>query len=363
MCVHRAEVVGSLLRPRYLAEARAALEAGALGADQYKWLEDRAVDQAIALQEGAGLDVVTDGEMRRFTFFDQLVTAIEGLGQAAAKPVPFHADDGDDIDFQSPESVVGKLRRKRMLTPPEYAYARARAAKPVKVTLPSPLMTYAMYTPENSGEAYPDPWEMFRDAADLVREEARVLADDGCTYIQIDAPDLCEMVDDKLRAHWASLGIDPDRVLTEGVEIIDSVAAAPGVFFALHLCRGNYQSRWISAGGYESISKAVFQRAANFDGYVLEYDDPRSGSFAALDDLPDDKVAVLGLVSSKKDELESVDDLVARIEDAARHHPLERLAISTQCGFASVAMGNEITERTQEDKLRLVAKTARRVWG
>jgi 5-methyltetrahydropteroyltriglutamate--homocysteine methyltransferase len=171
------------------------------------------------------------------------------------------------------------------------------------------------------------------------------------------------MVDEKLREHWSSLGIAPKRVLSEGIEIINSVADAPGVHFAMHLCRGNYQSRWISAGGYESISKALFERATNFDAFLLEYDDPRSGSFEALDDLPNDKLAVLGLVSSKKNELESIDELVARIEEAARHHPRESLAVSTQCGFASVAMGNEVSERTQEQKLRLVAQTAARVWG
>lgn len=360
---YRAEVVGSLLRPRYLSEAREAFEAGRLDPAEFKRVEDRAVDQAIALQEGAGVDVVTDGEMRRFTFFDQLITAVEGLSEVPAKPVPFHADDGNDIDFQSPESVTGKLRRKQMLTPPEFAYARARATKPLKVTLPSPLMTYAMYTPEHSGEAYPDAFDMFRDAASLIREEARVLASHGCRYIQIDAPDLCEMVDPALREHWASLGIDPERVLSEGVEVLNSVADAEGVQFALHLCRGNYQSRWIAGGGYESISKQVFAKASNFDRFVLEYDDPRAGTFEALADMPEDKVAVLGLVSTKTDELESLDDLVARLEEASRYHPKDAMAVSTQCGFASVAMGNEITERTQEAKLRLVAAAARRVWG
>jgi 5-methyltetrahydropteroyltriglutamate--homocysteine methyltransferase len=360
---YRADVVGSLLRPRYLSDARAAFEAGQLGAADFKRIEDRAVDQAIALQEGAGVDVVTDGEMRRFTFFDQLITAVEGLSEVPAKPVPFHSADGNDINFESPESVTGKLRRKQMLTPPEFAYARARASKPLKVTLPSPLMTYAMYTPEHSGDAYPDAFDMFHDAADLIREEARVLALQGCQYIQIDAPDLCEMVDPVMREHWASLGIEPDRVLSEGVELINSVADADGVYFTLHLCRGNYQSRWIAGGGYESISKQVFAQAPNFDGFVLEYDDPRAGTFEALADLPDDKVAVLGLVSTKTNDLESLDDLVGRVGEAARFHPKNALAVSTQCGFASVAMGNEITDRTQEEKLRLVAALARRVWG
>lgn len=224
-------------------------------------------------------------------------------------------------------------------------------------------MTYAMYSPEHSREAYPDAFDMFRDAAGLIREEAHVLAAQGCRYIQIDAPELCEMVDEKLKAHWSSLGISPDRVLSEGVEIINSVADVPGVLFALHLCRGNYQSRWIAEGGYESISSAVFAGATNYDSFVLEYDNERSGSFEALSDLDDDRVAVLGLVSSKTNELESIDGLCARVDEAAKYHPKENLAVATQCGFASVAMGNEISERTQEAKLRLVAQTARRIWG
>ena len=364
MIIYRAEVVGSLLRPQYLQAARAAFEAGDLSAAEFKRHEDRAVDQAIALQEGAGVDVITDGEMRRFTFFDQLVTAVEGLSEIPARPVPFHADDGTEISFESPVSVTGKLKRRQMLTPPEYAYARARARRPIKVTLPSPLMIYCMYTPEHSGAAYPDPFELFSDAAALIQEEVRVLAAEGCTYIQIDAPDLGDLVDESLRQHWASLGISPDRALTDGLDLINSVAqGVDGVQFSMHVCRGNYQSRWIGTGGYEAISSAVFERCTNFDEFLLEYDDPRAGTFESLVDLPDDKVAALGLISTKHGDLESVDALLARIEDAARFHPIDQLAICTQCGFASVAMGNEISERAQEQKLRLVAETARRVWG
>jgi 5-methyltetrahydropteroyltriglutamate--homocysteine methyltransferase len=364
MTVYRAEVVGSLLRPQYLLEARAAFEGGELQAHEFKWYEDRAVDQAIALQEGAGVDVVTDGEMRRFTFFDQLITAVDGLSEIPAKPVPFHADDGSEINFESPVSVTGKLKRKQMLTPPEYAYARARARRPVKVTLPSPLMVYCMYTPEHSSAAYADPFELFEDAAALIREEVRVLAAEGCRYVQIDAPDLGDLVDEGMRRHWASLGIAPERALTDGVDLINSVAdGIEGVQFSMHVCRGNYQSRWIGEGGYESIAAAIFERCTNFDRFLLEYDTPRTGSFDPLVDLPDDKVAALGLVSTKHDAIESIDALIDRIEAAARFHPKDMLAICTQCGFASVAMGNEISERAQEQKLRLVAETARRVWG
>ena len=218
-------------------------------------------------------------------------------------------------------------------------------------------MIYCMYTPEHSGAAYPDPFELFSDAAALIQEEVRVLAAEGCTYIQIDAPDLGDLVDESLRQHWASFGNSPDRAFTDGLDLINSVAqGVDGVQFSMHVCRGNYQSRWIGTGGYEAISSAVFERCTNFDKFLLEYDDPRAGTFEPLVDLPDDKVAALGLISTKHGDLESVDALLARIEDAARFHPIDQLAICTQCGFASVAMGNEISERAQEQKLRLVAE-------
>lgn len=363
--VYRAEVVGSLLRPAYLKEARGEWMAGRLPTPEYKRIEDRAVDQAIAMQEGAGVDVVTDGEMRRLVFFDQLIRGLEGLSETPAAPVHFHGDrPEDDIDFRAPLSVTGKLRRTSMLTPEEFAYARARARLPIKVTLPSPLLLFALWSPEHSRDAYADPFDMFADGVEIVRAEARELAALGCEYIQIDAPEFVQIfADEAQREQWRSLGIDPERVFTEGVEMINAVADVPGVAFGLHLCRGNYQSRWIAAGGYERFSEQVFPRASNYGVFLLEYDDERSGSLEPLQNLPEDKVAVLGLVSSKRDVLEDAEAVTERIEEAARHTGLDRLALSTQCGFASDASGNLISEATQVAKLRLVAGIADRVWG
>jgi 5-methyltetrahydropteroyltriglutamate--homocysteine methyltransferase len=362
--VYRADVLGSLLRPAYLAEARRKFEAGDMPAADFKKIEDRAVDEAIALQEQAGLDVVTDGEMRRFTFFDQFAAALDGVTHAEGEAVPFHSEPGKvDIDFHSPVSVTGKVKRKRMLTLEEFAYARARASKPIKITLPSPLMFFTMWSPEHSTAAYKDAFELFADGVDLVREEARALADIGCEYIQIDAPDFGQLVEDSERERWERLGIPVERVMTEGVEMLNAVADVPGVRFALHLCKGNYQSLWISAGGYDEISQQVFKGTPNFDVYMLEYDDERSGGFEPLEDLPDDKVVVLGLVSTKHDDLEGVDALKSRVDEAAKHFPREQLGLSTQCGFASVAMGNEISVDAQEQKLRRVAEAAGAIWG
>jgi 5-methyltetrahydropteroyltriglutamate--homocysteine methyltransferase len=360
-----ADVIGSLLRPRYVSEARAALAAGQISAADFKQIEDRAVDQAIAMQEGCGLDVITDGELRRFSFLDHLLGNMEGVAEAPGAPVTFHAADGSTWDWHSPVSVTGKIRAGRtMMSVEEFSYARARARVPVKITMPSPVVMYSAWSPERAGAAYSDAYELFADAAEIIREEARELARLGCTYIQIDSPDLGTLVDPENRALRESLGMPTERTLTEGVDIINSVADVPGVTFGLHICKGNYQSKWIGTGGYEFTAEAVFGRSSNFDVFLLEYDDERSGSFEPLAKVPDDKMVVLGLVSSKVAELEPADVLISRINEASKYVGLDRLALSTQCGFSPVSIGgNLISEDTQERKLELVAEVARQVWS
>ena len=365
--VYRADTVGSLLRPQYLKLAREQFEVGRLAPAAYKEIEDRAVDQAIAMQEGAGLDVVTDGELRRHTFIDQLTEQVEGLtpdpGDSGHIPVPFHDAAGAVKSvFTIPLSVTDKLRRRRMMTVEEYAYARARARRPVKVTLPSPLMLFLVWSPQRTRDAYADPFDLFADGLRLMREEAEELARMGCRYIQVDAPDFGQLVDPGQRDAWERAGISVDRVFSEGADMLNELAGIPGVTFGLHLCRGNYDSDWISSGAYETISKQLFHRAANYDVFLLEYDDERSGSFAALGDVPDDKVVVLGLVSTKFDRMEPAGELAARIREASGFFPVEQLAVSTQCGFASAGPGNQISEDAQENKLRLVSEVASRVW-
>jgi 5-methyltetrahydropteroyltriglutamate--homocysteine methyltransferase len=365
--VARTDVVGSLLRPPELLDARRRWERGELDAAGLKQAEDRAVDGAVAMQEEAGLDVVTDGEMRRHTFIDQLLEAVSGLTpdpEPEHIPVPFHDESGGEQSvFAVPLSVTDKLRRRRMMTVEEYSYARARARRPVKVTLPSPLMLFLVWSPERTRDAYSDPFELFADGLRLMREEAEELARIGCKYIQIDAPDFGQLIDPSQQTAWAKVGIPFDRVMTEGADMLNEVAAIPGVTFGLHICKGNYDSHWISAGGYGAISKQLFGRLPNYSRLLLEYENERSGSFEPLGDVPDDKVVVLGLVSSKFDELESPEQLLARIEEAAKFHPREQLALSTQCGFSSAGPGNAISEDAQEKKLRLIAEVAVRAWG
>lgn len=365
---YRAEVIGSLLRPAFLKEARERWRAGALSTLGFRRLEDRAVDEAIALQEDAGVDVVTDGEMRRTHFIAPLTDVISGVKEIPAfkrlwrRPHERGAP-AEETEIQVQYAVVEKIRRERSLTAEEFTYARGRAHKPLKVTLPSPLMMTLRWSPEYSRDAYPDPFGLLVDAAAIVREQAQELAALGCEYIQIDAPELAMLCDpERRRQDFAERGMDPARLLTEGVEILNSVADVPGVAFGLHLCRGNNQGYYVGEGGYEAIAREVFKRARNFAIWLLEYDDWRSGSFEPLREIPSDKGVVLGLISTKRAELEPADAIVRRIEEASRCFPRERLGLSTQCGFGTVWEGNPIPEAIERAKLRLVAEVAHRVW-
>lgn len=354
----KADVVGSLLRPPALLDARGRWLAGTLATSAYKKTEDDAVDRALALQERCGLDAVTDGEMRRMFFTGVVTDAIEGVELTPGQTTSWHGDDDDSksLDIQLPVAVTGKLRRRRSLATEEFAYARGRTDRILKVTLPSPLMLSYFWAPDKSTSAYSDPFAMFADAAEIIRSEAQELASLGCRYIQLDAPELITLADPTQAQYFANLGIDPERMLAEGVDLINGCAGLPGVEFAMHLCRGNNQGKWLAEGGYEAVSRKVFPRATNIDAFALEYDSPRAGSFEALRDVPDDRRVILGLISTKHDVLEDTATMVARVEQAARHFPREQLAVSTQCGFASEQSGNPISEATQAAKLALVGE-------
>jgi 5-methyltetrahydropteroyltriglutamate--homocysteine methyltransferase len=362
--IYRSQPIGSLLRPAYLRNARRALRNGEISAAQYKRVEDRAVDEALAIQEAAGLDVINDGEQRRMSFLGSLLDAAEGLSRSSAVTQPWHEDDSHVVNLTLGLAVTGKLRRRRSLATEEFVYARARARRPLKMTLPSPMILSMFWSPTESTAAYRDPFEMFADAAAIIHEEIVELARLGCEYIQIDAPELTNLVDPEVsRTMLAGRGIEPARMLDEGIELIDSLATVPGISFGLHLCRGNNDGRWLAKGGYDGIARQVFQRAAHFHEFLLEYDDPRSGSFEPLAEVPRDKRVALGLVSTKRNVLESSDELVSRIEDAARFFPRDRLALSPQCGFASGIKGNPVDPEMQDRKLRMVADVARRIWA
>jgi len=361
MKTYRSDVVGSLLRPEYLKEARQQWEAGQLGAADFKRLEDRAVDEAIRLQEEAGLDVLTDGEMRRYAFFGHLIEALDGFDKFGGWAIPFRDEQGGELVFKRPV-VVEKLRWRRSMCGEEFAYLRARTARPTKVTLISTQQAAAYYDPEKSTGAYPTRDAYLADIVDFTRREVEELVRLGCTYVQIDAPQYAALLDPELREGYRRRGSDPDRLIDACIEMDNAVIAQhPGVTFGLHICRGNNQSMFYASGSYEPIAR-VFSRS-RFQRFLLEYDDERSGGFEPLSAMPEDRMVVLGLVTTKKPRLEPVDELRRRIHEAAKFLPLERLALSPQCGFASTLAGNRITPEDQRQKLHRVAETARAVWG
>jgi 5-methyltetrahydropteroyltriglutamate--homocysteine methyltransferase len=356
----RSDVIGSLLRPPELKLARERFARGELSPAALKQVEDRAVDEAVELQEAAGLDVVTDGELRRYAFFGHLIDALDGFDKLGGWAIPFHNEAGERLVFKRPV-VVDKLRWRRSMCAEELTYLRARTRKSTKVTLISTQQAAAYYDPDKSTGAYPTRDAYLADIVDLTRREIEELVRLGCGYVQIDAPQYAALLDPELREGYRQRGSDPDRLIDRCIEMDNAVIGEhPGVTFGLHICRGNNQSMFYASGGYEPIAR-VFTKS-RFQRFLLEYDDERSGGFEPLHALPDDRVVVLGLVTTKSPRLESVEALCARVEEAARLVPLERLALSPQCGFASTLEGNRVTPAEQEAKLRRVAETANRIW-
>jgi 5-methyltetrahydropteroyltriglutamate--homocysteine methyltransferase len=365
----RADVVGSLLRPPELLEARRRFAEGKISSAEFKRVEDGAVDRAIALQERAGLPVVTDGEMRRESFQSQIVEAVEGFGEHTIDAYLWGEWHGDEavgntkVERPATLGVVGKLRRRRFLSLEEFVYARARTDRTIKVTLPSPSLYANFWSPELSMEAYPTLDDFLEDVAEILREEVEELVRLGATYIQLDAPHYPLLLDPKTREFYEGRGWDFDRWMSRGIELDNHVIGEhPGVTFAFHLCRGNQGSRWLVSGSYEPLARRIFERIGA-ERLMLEYDDERSSGFEPLAYVPEDKIAVLGLVTTKTPRQEEPEELEARLREASGFVPLERLALSSQCGFATSVIGNAISVEDEEHKLRTIVETAERVWG
>ena len=357
----RAEVVGSLLRPPDLVAARKRLESGQMTQAELKTVEDAAVRTAIELQHHAGIDVVTDGELRRYAFYGHLIEAFDGFDREGGWAIPFRDETGEQLILKRPV-VVNRLRWKRSMCGEEWTFLRSVGGLPGKVTMLSAQQAAAYYDPEKSRDAYPTRDDYLADIVDLSRREVDELVRLGCTYIQIDGPQYGALLDPKMREGYRQRGSDPEELIDRCIELDNAIIQDhPGVTFGLHVCRGNNQSKFYAEGDYEPISR-IFQRTG-FDRFLLEYDDQRSGGFEPLAHLPEDRVAVLGLVTTKKPELETETELKARIEQAARYVPLERLALSPQCGFASTMEGNRISHEEQKRKLELVGRVADSVWG
>ena len=362
---YRADQVGSFLRPGELLAARGSMAAEP---ETLRALEDRHVLRVIEKQKELGFEVFSDGELRRRNFMSDFTDAVEGfdLGDAVARS--WQAGDAKAAATSKVAGIVtGKLRAVRRLTGHELPFLKAHSPGPIKITLPSATQFPAISWKRGITDAvYPDQLALLADIVTILKAELATVAAEGASYIQIDAPRYSYFIDPRWR-EWieAEMRIAPDTLLDASIEADNAcleAARRPGVTLAMHLCRGNNRSHWYAEAGYDEIAERLFSRMA-VDRFLLEYDDARSGSFEPLRFVPRGKTVVLGLVSSKLPALESADTLARRIDEAARYVPLEDLALSPQCGFASTMEGNLLTEDEQWAKLRLVVETARRVWG
>ena len=361
---YRAEHVGSLLRPAELLAARASYAEGKLTEPELRAIEDRAILAALGKQRGVGLDVYTDGEMRRGSWLTDMAEAVDGF---VASRVDMHWKGPDGGTEGSTANVAGaKLKKVRKMTGLEVPFLKKTSPGPYKVTLPAPSnFVIASYKPGVTDKFYPTHGDLLEDLVAIVRDEIEWLISEGVTYIQMDAPYYSHYFDPAQRERAKAEGRDPDRELEEAIRGDNAAIAGVNrddVTLALHVCRGNSRSRWYTEGGYDAIAEKLFG-SLDVDRFLLEYDSERAGSFTPLRLMPKTKRVVLGLVTTKEPRLESQDDLVRRIEEASRYVPLERLALSPQCGFASVAAGNLLTGDDQWRKLELVVSTARKVWG
>src|SRR5712664_352102 len=317
----RSDVVGSLLRPGYLKDARLQFADGKMTNAEFKRLEDRAVDEAMELQLRTGVEVLTDGEMRRYAFYGHLIDAVEGFDKYGGWSIPFRNEKGEEIKHPRP-LIVSKMRRKHPMCAEEFTYLRARTDRPAKTTLVSAQQAAAYYDAEKSRSAYATVDAFLADLVDLLRDEVAELVRLGCTYVQIDSPQYAALIDPQIREGYRQRGNDPDRLLDLSIEMDNAVIGGhPGILFGLHLCRGNNQSKFYASGDYAPITK-VF-RHTKFQRFLLEFDDERSGGFEPLIQVPNDRTVVLGLVSTKKAALESRDELKQRSEQASAYIPLE----------------------------------------
>ena len=346
----RADHIGSLLRPRKLREAFRTLKGEALRSAQ-----DEAIRDVVKLQRDCGLEVITDGEFRRFSYWEKFVRLTRGL-EVRDAVFTFHDAEGHESKFAAPY-VSGKVSRSEPITLDELGFGNT------KITMPAPS-TMHFYRFTDWGSAYKEPEEFFRDLGRVYQAEIADLARAGCNYVQIDEVAVAILCDPSARAKVKAQGGDPDRLVDLYIDALNqAVKGRPaGMRIGVHVCRGNYKGMYLSEGGYDSVAERFFGRTG-VDHFLLEFDTPRAGGFAPLRFVPKDKGVVLGLVSSKTPVLEKKDLLKKRTEEAAKHIELSRLAVSPQCGFASTIGGNPVTEADERAKLRLCVEAARAVWG
>ena len=363
----RADHVGSLLRPQKLLEARDNWKNGQLKFEALQNIEDEAIGEVVKLQENVGLKAITDGEFRRENWWIDFISQLEGIVISEPDVSSEFKTDGGEGSGYIPKVVKtnSKIVHNRTILGRDFQVLLNHTKETPKITIPSPTrIHFHGGRAAIEAEVYPDVEEFWSDIAQFYQKEIAALEDLGCRYIQIDDPVLTYFLDDRMRNNLRDLGEDPDTLIYTYANLINECIKnrRQDTYLTMHLCRGNAMSSWIVSGGYAGLANAIFPKV-EVDSFFLEYDDERSGDFAPLDLIPNGKKVVLGLVTSKRGELESADTIKRRIDDASRFIPLENLALSPQCGFASVDLGNLITLDDQISKLELVVKTAEEIWG
>jgi 5-methyltetrahydropteroyltriglutamate--homocysteine methyltransferase len=360
----RADHVGSLLRPAAVHEARARVAAGDLSPTDLRVVEDEAIAAAVARLEATGMQSITDGEFRRAWFHLDFLEQLDGV--QVTGNIASSSDSATTVHMTPPKlSVVGPLRHVRDIQVVDFEYLASVTSRTPKVSIPSPTMVHFRGGRAAIDiDAYPDLEVFFEDLASCYRAEIAALYAAGCRYLQLDDTNLAYLCDPVMRQGAVDRGDDPDELPHSYARLINSALAdrPTDLTVGIHLCRGNYRSSWFAQGGYEPVADVLFNEL-EVDAYFLEYDDERSGDFAPLRHVPAGKTVVLGLMTSKRPELESYDTLAARVDQAAIHVPIERLCISPQCGFASTVEGNALTEDDQWAKLTHLVSVADRIWA
>jgi len=361
----RADQVGSLLRTAEVKENRLRWKNGEISAEELRAIEDRAIAETVKKVESTGMKSITDGEFRRDYFHLDFLKQLDGVTVTGGINANPHAKAAED-HFTPPKlSVTGKLKHVRNIQVDDFNFLKSVVTQTPKVSIPSPTMVHFRGGRKSIDiNSYPDMDLFFRDLSECYKAEIDALYKNGCRYIQLDDTNLAYLCDAKMREDARERGDDPNELPRTYAALINSAIdnRPSDLTIGIHLCRGNYRSTWFAEGGYEPVAEILFNNI-NVDTYFLEYDDERSGDFAPLRFVPKNKTVVLGIVSSKTPQLESMDDLCKRIDEASKYMPLENMCVSPQCGFSSTHHGNALTHDDQWRKLELVVKTAIKVWG
>jgi 5-methyltetrahydropteroyltriglutamate--homocysteine methyltransferase len=360
----RADHVASLLRPKHLLEARDKLDRGEITAAELRRIEDEAIRHAVRRQEDVGLKSITDGEFRRRSWHMDFICRIGGVVSAGTQVRPFHNEKGDVRNEIEVPKVVKRLRLEQPIFADDFQFLKSTTKATPKFSIPSPSMLHGLGSTLDDRSVYANAEAFWHDLAKVYIDELHALHGLGCTYLQIDDTMFATLADPEYRTKINPLAGAQAQLHKTYIRLLnDSLAQRPaGMTVCVHTCRGNHRSAWVAAGGYDPVAEAVFNEL-NVDGFFLEYDDERSGGFEPLRFVPKGKMVVLGLLTSKKGALENKDDIMRRIDAAAKYIDLGQLALSPQCGFASTLLGNLLTEDQQFAKLALVVDIAREVWG